>query len=263
MTARVIDGAAIAAGLREKVAAAARRLRENHGIVPGLAVVLTGDNPASAVYVRNKAAQTEAAGMRSFIHRLPATAGAADLLDRIAALNADPAVHGMLVQLPLPPQIREGAVIHAVGPRKDVDCFHPENVGLLAAGHPRFAPCTPAGVVALCAAANADTRVEAVAAIVAPATLVTEEQYADGMRMALLVPRLFAIGDVPHIAALGAPRRLLIAGGVTPQGKPLAGKELEAAYAFAREVYDLHKAGDRLTVVEEAKAEDVARMIVG
>src|SRR5262249_61855030 len=98
MTARIIDGAAIAAGLREKVAAAARRLTQDHGIVPGLAVVLTGDNPASAVYVRNKAAQTQANGMRSFVHRLPATASAGDLLDRIAALNADTAVLGIPVQ---------------------------------------------------------------------------------------------------------------------------------------------------------------------
>src|ERR1043166_2736319 len=115
MTARVIDGAAIAAGLRAKGAAAAQRLARGHGLVPGRAVVLTGHNPASAVYVRNKAAQTEAAGMRSFIHRLPATASAADLLDRVAMLNADAAVHGILVQLPLPPQIdprgRRGAVL--------------------------------------------------------------------------------------------------------------------------------------------------------
>src|ERR1700740_2855149 len=119
MTARVIDGAAIAAGLREKVAAAAQRLRENHGIVPGLAVVLVGDNPASSSYVRSKAVQTEAAGMRSSIDRLPATPSATALLDRIAALNADPAVHGILVQLPLPPQIDAHAVLAAIDPAKD------------------------------------------------------------------------------------------------------------------------------------------------
>ena len=149
MTARVIDGTAIAAALREKVAVEARRLAREHGIVPGLAVVLTGDNPASAVYVRNKAAQTEAAGMRSFIHRLPATVSAADLLNRIAALNADPAVHGMLVQLPLPPQIDAHAVLAAVDPAKDLDGFHPLNAGRLATGLPGLVPCTPLGCVIL------------------------------------------------------------------------------------------------------------------
>ena len=149
MTARVIDGAAIAAGLRAKVAAAARNLARDHGLVPGLAVVLTGYNPASAVYVRNKAAQTEAAGMRSFVHRLPATASAADLLDRVAALNADAAVHGILVQLPLPPQIDAHAVLAAIDPGKDVDGFHPLNAGRLATGLPGLVPCTPLGCVIL------------------------------------------------------------------------------------------------------------------
>jgi methylenetetrahydrofolate dehydrogenase (NADP+)/methenyltetrahydrofolate cyclohydrolase len=149
MTARIIDGAAIAAALRAKVAAAARRLARDHGLVPGLAVVLTGDNPASAVYVRNKAAQTEAAGMRSFIHRLPASACAADLLDRIAALNADAAVHGILVQLPLPPQIDPHAVLAAIDPGKDIDGFHPLNAGRLATGLPGLKPCTPLGCVIL------------------------------------------------------------------------------------------------------------------
>jgi methylenetetrahydrofolate dehydrogenase (NADP+)/methenyltetrahydrofolate cyclohydrolase len=149
MTARVIDGAAIAAGLREKVAAAARRLARDHGLVPGLAVVLTGDNPASAVYVRNKATQTQATGMRSFIHRLPATASVADLLDRIAALNADAAVQGILVQLPLPPQIDIHVVLSAIDPGKDVDGFHPLNAGRLATGLPGLVPCTPLGCVIL------------------------------------------------------------------------------------------------------------------
>jgi methylenetetrahydrofolate dehydrogenase (NADP+)/methenyltetrahydrofolate cyclohydrolase len=149
MSARIIDGAAVAAGLREKVAGAARRLALEHGLVPGLAVVLTGDNPASAVYVRNKAAQTEAAGMRSFVHRLPAMASAADLLDRIAALNADAAVHGILVQLPLPPQIDAHAVLAAIDPGKDVDGFHPLNAGRLATGLPGLVPCTPLGCVIL------------------------------------------------------------------------------------------------------------------
>jgi len=149
MTARVIDGAAIAAGLRERVFAAARRLAQNHGIVPGLAVVLTGDDPASAVYVRNKAARTEAAGMRSFLHCLPATASADDLLERIALLNADPEVHGILVQLPLPPQIDPHVVLAAIDPGKDVDGFHPLNAGRLATGLPSLVPCTPLGCVIL------------------------------------------------------------------------------------------------------------------
>ncbi|MBV8752847.1 MAG: bifunctional methylenetetrahydrofolate dehydrogenase/methenyltetrahydrofolate cyclohydrolase FolD [Hyphomicrobiales bacterium] len=149
MTARVIDGAAIAAGLREKVFAAARRLAQEHGIMPGLAVVHTGDNPASAVYVRNKVAQTEAAGMRSTVHRLPATASASDLLDCIAKLNADPAVHGILVQLPLPPQIDPHVVLAAIDPGKDVDGFHPLNAGRLATGLPSLVPCTPLGCIIL------------------------------------------------------------------------------------------------------------------
>jgi methylenetetrahydrofolate dehydrogenase (NADP+)/methenyltetrahydrofolate cyclohydrolase len=149
MTARVIDGATIAAGLREKVAVAARRLGREHGISPQLAVVLTGDNPASAVYVRNKAAQTEAAGMRSFVRRLPETASAGDLLDCVAELNADAAVHGILVQLPLPPQIDHHVVLAAIDPGKDVDGFHPLNAGRLATGLPGLVPCTPLGCVIL------------------------------------------------------------------------------------------------------------------
>jgi dienelactone hydrolase len=121
----------------------------------------------------------------------------------------------------------------------------------------------PAGVAALCAAASADERITAVAAIDAPATLVSEAIYGDGMRMALLAPRLFSVGDVPHLAALGAPRRLVIAGGVTPQGKKIGGKEIQESYTFTREVYELYKAGDRLSLMEEAKPEDVAAMLIG
>ncbi len=149
MTARIIDGKAIAAGLREKVAGHARRLTERHGIVPGLAVVLVGDHPASAVYVRSKAAQTEAAGMRSFRHQMPADATQAELLALIARLNGDPAVHGILVQLPLPPHIDPHAVIAALDPMKDVDGFHPINAGRLATGLPALVPCTPLACVIL------------------------------------------------------------------------------------------------------------------
>jgi methylenetetrahydrofolate dehydrogenase (NADP+)/methenyltetrahydrofolate cyclohydrolase len=149
MTARIIDGKAIAAALREKVAAAVGRLVAEHGLAPGLAVVLVGDNPASGVYVRNKAQQTAASGMRSFEHTLPGTIAEAELLARVAALNADPAVHGILVQLPLPPQIDQHKVIAAIDPAKDVDGFHPVNAGRLTTGLPCLVPCTPLGCVIL------------------------------------------------------------------------------------------------------------------
>ena len=149
MPARLIDGTASAATLRERVRVGAAALTASHGIVPGLAVVLVGDNPASQVYVRNKAARTLEAGMRSFEHRLPATAGEDELLALVARLNADPAVHGILVQLPLPPQIRESRVLTAVDPHKDVDGFHPLNAGALASGKPALVPCTPLGCVIL------------------------------------------------------------------------------------------------------------------
>ena len=143
-----------------------------------------------------------------------------------------------------------------------LDWMAKEREGLLTA---RFvvAGIGAAGVVALCAAANADERISAVAVIDAPATLVSEDPYGDGMRMALLAPRLFSVGDVPYLAALGAPRRLAIAGGVTPQGKKLGGKEIQEAYAFTREVYELYKVGERLSLLEEAKPEELAALLVG
>jgi len=147
MTARRIDGQRIAAELRAGIAAETAELTAATGIVPGLAAVLVGDNPASAVYVRNKAKACETAGMNSSVHRLPADTTQGRLLEVVAALNADPSVSGILVQLPLPGQIDESAIIRAIDPAKDVDCFHPENLGLLAAGQPRFLPCTPYGVV--------------------------------------------------------------------------------------------------------------------
>ncbi|WP_372426185.1 bifunctional methylenetetrahydrofolate dehydrogenase/methenyltetrahydrofolate cyclohydrolase FolD [Salinarimonas chemoclinalis] len=144
MTATLIDGKAFAAGLRARVAEEVRALAAR-GVVPGLAVVLVGEDPASAVYVRNKAAQTVEAGMRSFQHRLPASTGQAELLALVATLNADPAVDGILVQLPLPAQIDPQAVIEAIAPEKDVDGFHPMNVGRLATGMAGLVPCTPLG----------------------------------------------------------------------------------------------------------------------
>jgi methylenetetrahydrofolate dehydrogenase (NADP+) / methenyltetrahydrofolate cyclohydrolase len=149
MTARIIDGKAIAADLRARVAGEVRRLADAHGLVPGIAVVLVGRNPASEIYVRSKARQVVEAGMRSFDHRLPDTAGEAEVLALVARLNADAAVHGILVQLPLPAQIDARKIIDAIDPAKDVDGFHPVNAGRLAIGLPALAPCTPLGCVIL------------------------------------------------------------------------------------------------------------------
>ena len=148
MSARIIDGKAVADALRGRVAGAVRDL-SGHGITPGLAVVLVGDHPASRVYVRNKSARTVEAGMRSFDHRLPPEVGEADLLDVIRMLNADDAVDGILVQLPLPPHIDAATVLLAIDPAKDVDGFHPVNAGRLATGTPGLVPCTPLGCLIL------------------------------------------------------------------------------------------------------------------
>ncbi len=149
MPARVLDGKAFAAGVRAKVAAHVARLKDEHGLVPGLAVVLVGEDPASQVYVRNKHAQTVEAGMASFEHRLPAETSEAELLALVARLNADPSVHGILVQLPLPGHLNSDLVINAIAPGKDVDGFHVSNVGLLATGQKSMVPCTPLGCLML------------------------------------------------------------------------------------------------------------------
>jgi methylenetetrahydrofolate dehydrogenase (NADP+)/methenyltetrahydrofolate cyclohydrolase len=149
MTARIIDGKAIAADLRAKVDAEVARLQAAHGLIPGIAVVLVGDNPASEVYVRTKAKAVADAGMRAFDRKLAANTSEAELLALIAKLNADDTVSGILVQLPLPPQIDTQKVIAAVDPGKDVDGFHPLNVGRLASGLPGLVPCTPMGCVLL------------------------------------------------------------------------------------------------------------------
>jgi methylenetetrahydrofolate dehydrogenase (NADP+)/methenyltetrahydrofolate cyclohydrolase len=148
METRIIDGAALARELRAALAVRVRELAPRK-LRPGLAVVLVGDDPASQIYVRNKTKACEEAGIASWQHRLPASTSERQLLDLIAALNADPKVHGILVQLPLPKHVSAEAVIHCISPDKDVDGFHPENVGRLAVGRPRFVPCTPAGVMRL------------------------------------------------------------------------------------------------------------------
>lgn len=145
MTAKVIDGKAFAAKVRAQVAAHVARLKEEQGITPGLAVVLVGEDPASQVYVRNKGVQTVEVGMESFEHKLSADTSEADLLALIAKLNADPAVHGILVQLPLPKHLDSDLVINSIDPAKDVDGFHISNVGLLGTGQKSMVPCTPLG----------------------------------------------------------------------------------------------------------------------
>ncbi len=145
MSAQLIDGKAFAATVREKVATQVEKLKEVHGITPGLAVVLVGEDPASEVYVRNKGKQTLECGMTSYEHKLPAETSEEDLLVLIESLNADPAVHGILVQLPLPDHLDSDLVINAIDPAKDVDGFHISNVGLLATGQKAMVPCTPLG----------------------------------------------------------------------------------------------------------------------
>ncbi len=150
MTASIIDGKAFAAGLRTRVATEVARLKQDAAFTPGLAVVLVGENPASQVYVRSKHKATVESGMASFEHRLSAEASQQELLDLIAQLNADAAVDGILVQLPLPKQIDEQAVLAAIDPAKDVDGFHVVNSGKLATGAPdAIVPCTPLGCLML------------------------------------------------------------------------------------------------------------------
>ena len=158
MVAQIIDGFAIAAELRQDIAVRAAEMKARHGVVPGLAVVLVGDDPASGVYVRNKLKATAECGLKSFEHILPADTSEADVLDLVAKLNADPAVHGILVQLPLPPQIDAHAVIEAISPAKDVDGFHVASAGALMTGQPGFRPCTPYGVMKMLEHAGAVLR---------------------------------------------------------------------------------------------------------
>jgi methylenetetrahydrofolate dehydrogenase (NADP+)/methenyltetrahydrofolate cyclohydrolase len=157
MTAKVIDGKQIAEQTRAEAAAGALALRTRTGVIPHLAAVLVGEDPASAVYVRNKQIACEKAGFRSTLHRLPASTGQAELLTLVQALNADSGVHGILVQLPLPQGIDTTLILDAIRPAKDVDGFHPENVGLMQQGRPRFLPCTPAGVMRMLKVSGLET----------------------------------------------------------------------------------------------------------
>jgi len=149
MTARLIDGKAFAAGLRERVARVAADFTSRQGRPPGLAVILVGEHPPSAAYVRSKAKATREAGMESFEHKLPADVSQGQLMALVDELNADPAVDGILVQLPLPRQIDETAIILRLDPDKDVDGFHPMNAGRLAVGLEGLVPCTPLGCLML------------------------------------------------------------------------------------------------------------------
>jgi methylenetetrahydrofolate dehydrogenase (NADP+)/methenyltetrahydrofolate cyclohydrolase len=147
--AKIIDGKAFAQGLRARIGTAVAIVKADHGITPGLAVVLVGEDPASQVYVRNKGKQTLEAGMNSWEHKLDATATEDEVLAIVRTLNEDPAVHGILVQLPLPDQIDADKVINTISPDKDVDGFHVINAGRLATGQSSLVPCTPVGCVLL------------------------------------------------------------------------------------------------------------------
>ncbi len=158
MTARIIDGKKIAADVRAGIAAAAAQLRERYGRPPGLGVILVGEDPASQVYVRNKRRACEEAAFHSLGQVFPADVNPRAVLGQIAAWNADPAIDGILVQLPLPPQFNEDEILAAIDPSKDVDGFHPVNAGLLAQGRPVFVPCTPRGVQVLLERSGVETR---------------------------------------------------------------------------------------------------------
>lgn len=149
MSAIIIDGKAEAAKLRQRVAEAAAKLKTEHGVVPGLATVLVGNDPASEIYIRNKGRTAEKLGFKSLHFSLPGTASEQDVLQRVKALNDDKSVHGILVQMPLPAQVREAAVLDMLDPRKDVDALTPYNAGLLTSGRAQLISCTPFGMMLL------------------------------------------------------------------------------------------------------------------
>jgi methylenetetrahydrofolate dehydrogenase (NADP+)/methenyltetrahydrofolate cyclohydrolase len=149
MSAKIIDGKAFAAKLRASVESETAALKRDHGITPGLATVLVGNDPASEVYIRNKNKTAEAIGFKSVHHHLPESASEADVLAQVSVLNADKSVHGILVQMPLPKQVREAAVLDTLDPAKDVDALTPTNAGLLLSGRAHLVSCTPMGVMLL------------------------------------------------------------------------------------------------------------------
>jgi methylenetetrahydrofolate dehydrogenase (NADP+)/methenyltetrahydrofolate cyclohydrolase len=149
MSAKIIDGKAFAARLRAKIEAESARLKKEQGLVPGLATVLVGNDPASEVYIRNKNRTAEAIGFNSIHHHLPESTSEADVLSLVKSLNADRSVHGILVQMPLPKQVREAAVLDTLDPAKDVDALTPTNAGLLLGGRAHLVSCTPMGVMML------------------------------------------------------------------------------------------------------------------
>jgi methylenetetrahydrofolate dehydrogenase (NADP+)/methenyltetrahydrofolate cyclohydrolase len=154
MAAKIIDGKAVAAQVRAEVAAEVAKLKAEHGFVPGLAVVLVGEDPASKVYVKNKGQQTVEVGMHSVERKLPAETSEAELLALVDSLNKSPEINGILVQLPLPKHINAEKVLNAIDPDKDVDGFHPVNVGRLWVGERSLVPCTPTGSVIPCRASK-------------------------------------------------------------------------------------------------------------
>lgn len=154
MTARIIDGKSIAEKVQAEVAAEVAELRQQSGVIPHLVAILVGDDPASASYVRGKKRACEQAGLKSTVHTLTATTTEQELLSLVEQCNTDPSIHGILVQLPLPKQIQSQHVLDAVSPLKDVDAFHPENVGRIVQGRPRFLPCTPHGILRLLSESN-------------------------------------------------------------------------------------------------------------
>ena len=156
--AKLIDGKTVAADLRAKIAVEAAKLKKEHGLVPGLAVVLVGTDPASEIYVRNKVKQTEEAGLNSFEHKLDASTSQQDLLALVEKLNQDSSVHGILVQFPLPAHLDQQSVINAISPAKDVDGLNPVNTGKLASGLPALAPCTPLGCIILAKSVHASLK---------------------------------------------------------------------------------------------------------
>ena len=158
MAAQILDGKGLAEKIREEIKVEVSQFIEQTGIQPALAVILVGENPASQVYVRNKESACVKAGMRSLMYRLPQETESDELCALIEKLNKDDSVHGILVQLPLPEGIDEKRILDLIDPRKDVDAFHPENVGLISQGRPRFLPCTPYGIQQLLVRYNIETK---------------------------------------------------------------------------------------------------------